>query len=151
MGYYSDEIVIDINGKYDKKGTLRKIVTYVMHENYIDDKGKKKTGFEVKFSGGYGVRYYKGVNAVLEDITGIQRHYKKESGRRFYHITVTFQKRIPAEILDKVAKKLCKEYFSEYQSVYGIHESTGQPHVHICLNSVSFNSGRNFLYSVSSV
>lgn len=144
MGYYSDEMSVNIKGKYDKKATLKKIVTYVTHENYRDDKGKKKTGSKVKFSGGYGVRHYEDINAVVEDMTKIQKHYKKESGRRFYHIIVTFRINIPAEKLDKVAKKLCKKYFSEYQSVYGIHESVEHPHIHICLNSVSFCDGKKF-------
>lgn len=143
MGFYSDKIRIKINGKYNPEYGLNKIVKYVIYENHKDDKGKKHTDSKVRFYGGYGVNY-KDVGTIAKDMERVQKHYKKANRRRFYHITVTFQHWIPAGVLDRAAKRLCKEYFREYQSVYGIHESTGRPHIHICLNSVSFSSGRKF-------
>lgn len=132
-----------IKGKYKPEYTLKNIVKYVMFENHKDDRGKKHTDSKVRFYGGYGVNY-KDVGTIAKDMERVQKHYKKATKRRFYHISVAFRCRVPAEILDGVAKRLCKKYFKEYQSVYGIHESTGQPHIHICLNSVSFSSGRKF-------
>ena len=143
MGFYSDEIGINIKGKYNSKCSLNDIVKYVIFENHKDDAGKKHTDSKVGFYGGYGVNY-KDVGTIVKDMERVQKYYKKASKRRFYHITVTFQRKIPAGVLDGLAKRLCKEYFREYQSIYGIHESTGRPHIHICLNSVSFSSGRKF-------
>lgn len=143
MGYYSGEIRVDVKGKYPEDYPIRKLLKYVTYEHYKDANGKKHTGPKVRFYGGYGV-LCKDMKTVEKDMEKIRKHFKKDSGRKFYHITISPQQKIPAGILDKAAKKLCKEYFHGYQSVYGIHESTGRPHIHICMNSVSIHDGKKF-------
>lgn len=143
MGCYSEQIRIDIKGKYTKDYSTKKLIKYIIHENYKDGSGSKHTGSEVRFYGGYGVTCID-AEAMSRDMEKIRKHYKKNSGRKFYHITITPQQKIPAELLNVVAKKLCKKYFNAYQSIYGVHESTGRPHIHICLNSVSIHDGKKF-------
>ena len=143
MGYYSEQISIVIKGRYPKDYPVREILKYVTHENYKDAEGKKHTGSKVRFYGGYGV-LCKNMKTMERDMERVRKHFKKDSGRKFYHVTITPKYNIPAGKLDIVAKKLCKKYFHDYQSVYGIHESTGRPHIHICLSSVSIHDGKKF-------
>ena len=143
MGYNSEQIRIDIKGKYTKDYSTKKLIEYVIYEKYKHGSDSKHTGSEVRFYGGYGVTCTD-AETMSQDMEKIRKHYKKNSGRTFYHMTISPQQKIPAEILNVVAKKLCKKYFNAYQSVYGIHESTGRPHIHICLNSVSMHDGKKF-------
>lgn len=143
MGYYSKKIRIDIKGKDSEDYSVRDILEYVIYENYKDAKGKKHRGPIARFYGGYGV-LCKNIKTMERDMERIRKHFKKDFGRKFYHITISPQQKIPAELVNAVAEKLCKKYFNAYQSVYGIHESTGRPHIHICLNSVSIHDGKKF-------
>lgn len=143
MGYYSKKIRIDIKGKDSEDYSVRDILEYVIYENYKDAKGKKHRGSIARFYGGYGV-LCKNIKTMERDMERIRKHFKKDFGRKFYHITISPQQKIPAELVNAVAEKLCKKYFNAYQSVYGIHEATGRPHIHICLNSVSIHDGKKF-------
>lgn len=86
MGYYSEQIRIDIKGKYTKDYSAKKLIKYIIYENYKDDSGSKHTGSEVGFYGGYGVSCTD-AETMSRDMEKIRKHYKKNSRQKIlsYH------------------------------------------------------------------
>ena len=90
-----------------------------------------------------------GVNCVADtaqaEFEAVKKQFRKTDGRSYYHIVQAFS---PDDPLDfKTAHEIglkFAEYFKGYQCVVVTHMNTAHIHNHIVMNSVNFETGREF-------
>lgn len=119
---------------YKNSSSVEKLIYYATH----------KDGRQVNCFGGFNVNVY---NAT-EQFNAVKTYFEKhDDHRKIRHIVIDFDpKRILLTALDaeEIAKRICLYYSNRYQIVYGIHENTEQPHIHIVFNATSFVDGRQY-------
>ena len=126
-------VLIMMNKPYDDKDALETVVQYICRGGY-------------GYYGGYGVdpRY------AVQQMQLVKQLWGKEQGRQVRHFILSFHKdeHIGYEQLMKVGFDIC-QYYSDYQSVYGLHVDTDHLHLHFAVNTVSFKSGRMYAGGIS--
>lgn len=86
-------------------------------------------------------------NSPAEDIETVQFLLGKNTGRRYIHFVISFDKNVPNTVAYTVACN-CAEYFSHsFQYVLAVHTNTTNPHAHIILSAVNVRTGKKFSQS----
>lgn len=127
-----------VSGQYKNDSDVRNVV------NYIAD--LRKSNYLV--GGGNGIINAHDIHAcpdfIAEQFLFVQ-DIRWCRGRRLYHVIVSFDK-ILDEMnimeIENTAEKLIALY-SDFQSVYVLHEDTRNLHLHILFNNISLTHSKN--------
>ena len=121
-------------------------VLKMMNKPYNDDMALQNV-VEYVLRPGYG---YIGAYAVDEMDAVVSMNYIKDiwyknKGRRIRHFILSFGRSEHIAFYDALdlAPRIC-QYYSEYQSVFGIHTDTDNLHIHFAVNTVSFDNGKMY-------
>ena len=89
--------------------------------------------------------YNKDVLGIIDDFKKLKKIHDRAGGVQIKHIIISFEKQpdLTPRKLRKLITKTLKYFGNEYQLVYAVHEDTDNLHVHIGINSVSFE-GKKF-------
>ena len=120
--------LILVRNEYQDYRALRRVLTYVLRSNLY---------------GGYGID----PSRAYEQMVFVKEAYHKKSGVQLKHFFLTFsdQEMIYLSFQDilNIGFEIGK-YFAEYQMVYGIHLDSNHTHLHVVMNSVSFQNGYKY-------
>ena len=125
-----------VNKKYKDRNAIKNLIKYVVTD--------KMNGKYCRYIGGHGV-FYMNTGKAVKQFDIVQEYYKKQHGRRAYHMIISFEEKVDdlCEI-DNLAKRIVFGVLKDYQSVYAIHEDTDNLHIHIVWNAVSFINGKKW-------
>lgn len=88
---------------------------------------------------------------VYEQMMEVKQYFRKECGRYMRHIIVSFSnyelQHLGANEIYKIAMQICS-FFKWYQTIFAIHQETGQIHIHIGVNTVSFLDGNKLRFAL---
>lgn len=117
-----------MNKAYDDDESLETVVSYVLRPG-------------CGYCGGYGVD----MNYPVQQVKVL---CGKDHGRQVRHFILSFKKpeTIGYEQLMRLGFEICK-YYSDYQSVYGLHTDTDHLHLHFAVNTVSYKTEK--MYAVA--
>jgi hypothetical protein len=126
-------VLIMMNKRYNDDEALETVVRYVL-----------RTG--CGYCGGYGVD----MNYPVQQMQQVKVLWGKDHGRRVRHFILSFKKleTIGYEQLMRLGFEICK-YYSDYQSVYGLHTDTDHLHLHFAVNTVSYKDGKMYAGGLS--
>ena len=134
-----------VAGCYKTEKAVRNVIAYVISvkcddviNDVISEKCDKAT-----------VKYYncrglpKERKKAATRLIKIQKAYGKASGRRAYHLMISFPDAYDdCNVIKIIAERIADEIFEKgYQLVYGIHEDTDNLHIHVVVSSVNFITG----------
>lgn len=89
--------------------------------------------------------------SVYQQMMDVKQYFKKCCGRYMQHIVVSFaeyeMKYLGIEAVYKIAMQIC-DFFKWNQTVFAIHQETGQLHIHIGVNTVSFLDGSKLRFTL---
>ena len=126
--------IVIIKDPYLNYDALENVVNYVINENATHG-----------VYGGYGVLldnpYY-----YMDKV----RTYYRNTGKQVQHFVLSFDKwdnQICTYDIYEIGYRICA-LFSSYQSVFGFHQNTDNPHIHFAINPVRIHDGKklNFTY-----
>lgn len=126
-------VLIMMNKPYNDEEALETVVSYVLRTGY-------------GYCGGYGVD----MNYAVQQMQQVKILWGKDHGRRVRHFILSFKKSetIGYEQLMRLGFEICK-YYSDYQSVYGLHTNTDHLHLHFAVNTVSYKDGKMYAGGLS--
>lgn len=132
MGKNHGVVVKKMNNKFSDSKAVDNLVRYIL----LDKDGENKR----QYAGGRGVDYLNWKNAAKQ-FKCVQRYFGKESGRRIYHMVVSF----PEEYDDlyevyMLGERMVNQLFGGYQCVFALHENTDNLHIHFAWNAVSYRN-----------
>lgn len=88
---------------------------------------------------------------VYQQMMECKQYFHKVCGRYMQHIIVSLSevemKYLGLEEVYKIAMQI-SEFFRWNQTIFAIHQETGQIHIHIGINTVSFLDGRKLRFSL---
>lgn len=130
-------VVKMLNEHYQKENDLKQLTAY------IAGKGENQGKEAVPYIGANGVKREK--DEAASQIIKVQKAFHKDSGRRAYHMVVSF----PGDMKDtnaaiQTAKAIGDDIFSGYQVFYGVHTCTDNLHIHFAINAVSYTNGKKW-------
>ena len=113
--------------KYDGEFTLYNVVNYIL-------------GSACLYSG----RALDPNNAV-EQMQLVKEAYGKDRGRKVRHFVLSFasDEEIDYDDAMLLGFRIC-EYYSEYQTVYALHDNTKHLHLHFAVNTVAYTDGHMY-------
>ncbi len=116
-----------ISKAYDDEYALSNVVNYVLKPGLL-------------CSG-----YAADPNHAIEQMQLVKDIYGKDRGRRVRHFVLSFG---PGEVIDcndamLLGFRIC-EYYSEFQSVFSLHEDTDHLHLHFAVNTVAYTDGHMY-------
>ncbi|MCD8363087.1 MAG: relaxase/mobilization nuclease domain-containing protein [Lachnospiraceae bacterium] len=120
-------------GQYKNKKATSKVIKYILRKN-----ARRQKGYDIHGSIG---TYHKTLNGIIDDFQKTKKLYHKEDGLQIKHLIISFDKR-PGLNTTKLHKLILRtlEYFSrDYQVVYAVHEDTDHLHLHVGINSISYD------------
>ncbi len=90
-----------------------------------------------------------GTITAYEEMVKVQNFYGKTEDRLARHFIVSFDDNycIDSETAVRLAYRIALYYGSRHQIIFGVHEDTGNIHIHFVLNTVSFVDGLKFTES----
>ena len=122
----------------DTELALQNVCSYIIDE--------KKTAGMI---GGRGIRPL----YAFEDMLQAQQLWRKEYGRRAYHMVYSFDDMeviMPSEAMD-IALLISSLFFPTYQVLFGVHTGQKHLHIHFAINTVSLADGRKLLLGYPSL
>lgn len=85
---------------------------------------------------------------AFEQMRETKKTFNKIDKRQGYHIILSFKEgEADADTVFELTEKFVKEYLSDYEAVFAVHDNTDHPHAHIVFNSVSFKTGNKYRYT----
>lgn len=88
---------------------------------------------------------------VYQQMMDVKQYFKKCCGRYMRHIVVSFSnyelQYLRVDEIYRIAMQICG-FFRWNQTVFAIHQETGQIHIHIGVNTVSFLDGSKLRFSL---
>lgn len=113
---------------------MKQAITYILNGEKTEER---------VLTGGWNLQ----VDKAYEQMMDTKEVFGKTGGRQGYHIIISFKEgETDAEIALKIVEKFVKEYLSDYEAVYAVHDNTDHIHGHVIFNSVSFATGRKYHY-----
>lgn len=123
-----------------------------MKDTYLNfDALENVVNYVINEEATYGV--YGGYGVLLDNpyyYMNKTRTYYRNTGKQVQHFVLAFDKHdnqiCTCDVMD-IGYKICM-LFSGYQSVFGFHRNTDNPHIHFAINPVGIRDGRklNFTY-----
>lgn len=129
-------IINIIPESYRKDADIKRLLAYIAGQG--NNKDKEKVGYISSY--GTNRKHCKAAEQMIK----VQKYFGKDSGRRIYHMVISFRgkKKLDAAILS--ADDVAKEIFKERQVFYAIHTSKKHLHIHFAFNAVSYIDGRKW-------
>lgn len=126
-------VLIMMNKPYNDDEALETVVSYILRSGY-------------GYCGGYGVD----MNYPVQQMQQVKVLWGKDHGRRVRHFILSFIRAEPIgyEQAMRLGLEICR-YYSDYQSVYGLHTDTDNLHLHFAVNTVSYKSGKMYAEGTS--
>ena len=125
-----------INNSYDDEQALRNLCAYITNPET-----------------NHGLCAGRGIDPprVYEDICNAQSLWQKTSGRRAYHLVLSFAAGEPFDTDDamQLAFKMSSFFFPAFQVLYAVHDKPQQLHIHFMINPVSLQNGKKLQLSLS--
>lgn len=89
--------------------------------------------------------------SVYHQMMECKQYFHKVCGRYMRHIVVSFSnyelQYLRVDKIYKIAMQIC-EFFTWNQTVFAIHQETGQIHIHLGVNTVSYLDGSKLRFSL---
>lgn len=89
--------------------------------------------------------------SVYQQMMDIKQYFKKECGRYMRHIIISFShyelQYLGFNEIYKIAIQICG-FFRWNQTIFAIHQETGQIHIHLGVNTVSYLDGSKLRFSL---
>lgn len=90
------------------------------------------------------------MNYPVQQMQQVKNLWGKDHGRRVRHFILPFSR---SELIGygqamRLGFEICR-YYSDYQSVYGLHTDTDNLHLHFAFNTVSYKSGKMYAEGTS--
>lgn len=84
---------------------------------------------------------------IADQILAVQR-YKGCRGKRLFHIIVSFDSVIDGVDIGEIKNIADRivDLYRDHQSVYALHENTGNLHLHILFNNIPLGEKQNLTY-----
>lgn len=117
---------------YKREKDIDRVVKYV-----CKDKGSGKISLDYVGGNGVSVIDYK---KAIRDIKRFQKKMGKETGRRLYHLIISFAYEKNPQIVYEVVERICDSFFFNYQYIFNVHTDSGNLHAHICIGSVGIRA-----------
>lgn len=126
-------VLVVMNKSYEDDEALETVVRYILRPG-------------AGYCGGYGVD----LNYAVEQMQQVKKLWGKDHGRRVRHFILSFRQseQIGYEQVMQLGFDICR-YYSDYQSVYGLHCDTSHLHLHFGVNTVSFRNGKMYAEGIS--
>lgn len=127
--------ILYINDKLSKSSShMKQAITYILN----GEKTKEKV-----LTGGWNLQ----VDKAYEQMMDTKEVFGKTGGRQGYHIIISFKEgETDTETAMKIVERFVKEYLTDYEAVYAVHDNTHHIHAHVIFNSVSFTTGLKYHY-----
>jgi Relaxase/Mobilisation nuclease domain. len=143
--------VYDVETKKDNYRYERKSNEFIMEDSrYCDSNSINNlicyASDEKKTRG-----YYGGINCsddpeeAIEVFLEVKEQFDQCYGQQLKHILISFDRRIERKKADQYAKKILDYFFDGFQCFYGIHFENCRTHIHVVINSVSYEDGRRLI------
>ena len=119
-------------GKYFDENSKNDVV------NYIIDKNKTLNGY-IGSKGFLTQNYAKEMKENSEK-------FGKSTGVQVRHFIIGFENYEvrDTEMVYSIGKRICDYLGNQFQTVFGVHEDTGQLHLHFAMNSISYIDGHRY-------
>ena len=125
----------DVNKSTKSHGAMRNVIEYVLQDQKVREGYVAITG---PFN--YDTLNWDNVyNAFLNE----KRLWNKDTGRMYAHNIISFHKEeiiTPTQCLE-IGQEFVDKFFSNHQSLIGVHQDKDHLHIHIVTNSVSYIDG----------
>ena len=129
---------------YKNPDAVDKVVKYILRK----DGRRKVDGSPGDFElfGSVGV-YHKDIKGIIDDFKKLKVLHDKTGGVQIKYLIISFEKQpdLTPRKLRKLINRTLKYFGNEYQLVYAVHEDTDNLHIHVGINSVSFE-GKKFSF-----
>lgn len=122
-------VVKMVSESYEALGSIFNLVEYVLRD--------KETGSSVRYFGGYNVN----VTRASEQMYLVKEYYDKICGRQMRHFIVSFDECISPYDAWILGWRIAAYYADRFQIVFGVHEDSGNLHIHFVFNTVRFADG----------
>ncbi|MDE6020481.1 MAG: relaxase/mobilization nuclease domain-containing protein [Ruminococcus sp.] len=125
-------IVKMVSDPYNNESSIFNLVKYTLTD--------KLTGAPVRYYGGYNID----VSRAAEQIVLVKQYFHKWCGRKMRHFIVSFDENITPYQAYLLGWQISAYYANRFQIVFGVHEDTGNVHIHFIFNTVSFIDGLKY-------
>lgn len=125
----------DENGKvntYTREKDIDGVVEYV-----CKDKGRGEINLDYAGGNGVSLTDYK---KAIRDIKKFQKKVKKDTGRRVYHLIISFAYEKEPLTVYEIVERICGSFFADYQYIFNVHTEKKNLHAHICIGSVGIST-----------
>lgn len=129
-------IIRMLNEHYPHDADIKRLLAY------IEGQGRNKDKEKVVYVGAYGTQ--KKHHKAAQQMIKVQKYFGKDSGRRLYHVVISFGKKKNIDAVIRAAEAVAKEIFKERQVFFAIHTSTKHLHIHLAYNAVSYIDGKKW-------
>lgn len=130
-----------VKSGYKSPEEMNNLITYIVSEERHTINGL--TGGNMIFANS--------AMSVYQQMMDVKQYFKKCCGRYMRHIIVSFSNDelqcLGVNEIYKIAMQICN-FFRWNQTIFAIHQETGQIHIHIGINTVSFLDGRKLRFSL---
>lgn len=132
------KLIIKMNeNHYPQDKDIKRLIAY------IDGEGRNGDEQKILYTGANGVK--RDCREAAKQFIQVQRALGKTSGRRAYHMVVSFEENlVNPDIVMQASKAIGEEIFQNYQVFFGIHASTDNLHTHFAINAVSYVDGNKW-------
>lgn len=126
-------IVKFANGKNRGKGALKQAINYILNPEKVSS----------NFILGNGIS----TRTPCEDMETVQALFGKNTGRRYIHYIISFDKDVSEEMALEVAEEAASYFADDFQYLLSVHTNTENNHAHVIVNAVNIRTGNKFSQS----
>lgn len=121
------------NGKNRGKEALRHALNYIMNPEKMPSNLISGNGVSMR--------------TPCEDMETVQALFGKNTGRRYIHYIISFDKDISEEMALEVAEEAASYFADDFQYILSVHTNTENNHAHVIVNAVNIRTGNKFSQS----
>ncbi len=128
------------DGKHHDDNSISNCINYILRPDKAIHGYYGYSGFGARL---YSVPFHRIGQSLTEAMKELEATNKRKDTIKIRHFIVSFApwELNDPQIADQIARRCIAYFASEYQTVYGVHEDTGNLHFHIAVNPVSFVDG----------
>lgn len=130
-------IVKIVNNPYSHPKDVKNLIHYAVQESHCMCGFYGATGMAVG-----------NVEEMTAAMRQVKKEFQKKEGRQLLHIVVSFDDKneawVTPELAYRIGYEFAAEFFDGYQVVFGVHDNEDNLHLHLVLNSVSYQDGLKY-------